>query len=187
MTRGTKLEPLDLLDARGRRSAPVLARWRRELGWTQQELANRAGISRGYLSRLERGQPGRPAWTCSVASAARWVTIQPICSAQLGSACRATSLSMKSPRAFTTRNCCSICAVCPNSTHAIAPCYGRCCAPSSSASRRCGPRFTDARQLGLPVVAPLRPQALDSARDTHQFSPAVSEWRRITDKQLTNR
>jgi transcriptional regulator with XRE-family HTH domain len=60
MTRGTRLEPLDLLDATGRRVAPVLARWRRELGWTQQELADRAGVSRGYLSRLERGAPGRP-------------------------------------------------------------------------------------------------------------------------------
>ena len=44
----------------GRRLAPVLARWRRELGWTQDELAARAGISRGYISRLERGLPGRP-------------------------------------------------------------------------------------------------------------------------------
>jgi transcriptional regulator with XRE-family HTH domain len=40
--------------------APVLARWRRDLGWTQDELAARAGVSRGYLSRLERGLPGRP-------------------------------------------------------------------------------------------------------------------------------
>lgn len=47
-------------DATGRRVAPVLARWRRGLGWTQEELAQRAGISRGYLSRLERGLPGRP-------------------------------------------------------------------------------------------------------------------------------
>lgn len=47
-------------DATGRRIAPVLARWRHGLGWTQDELATRAGISRGYLSRLERGVPGRP-------------------------------------------------------------------------------------------------------------------------------
>ncbi len=39
----------------GRRIAPVLARWRQELGWTQDELAARAGISRSYLSELERG------------------------------------------------------------------------------------------------------------------------------------
>lgn len=44
----------------GRRIAPVLVRWRTDLGWTQDELASRAGISRGYLSRLERGLPGRP-------------------------------------------------------------------------------------------------------------------------------
>ncbi len=47
-------------DITGRRIAPVLARWRRGLGWTQAELAARAGISRGYLSELERGVPGRP-------------------------------------------------------------------------------------------------------------------------------
>lgn len=47
-------------DATGRRVAPVLVRWRHEMGWTQEELALRAGISRGYLSRLERGLPGRP-------------------------------------------------------------------------------------------------------------------------------
>ena len=51
---------VDGLDLTGRRIAPVLARWRRELGWTQDELAARAGISRSYLSRLERGLPGRP-------------------------------------------------------------------------------------------------------------------------------
>jgi XRE family transcriptional regulator of biofilm formation len=51
---------LDGRDATSRRIAPVLARWRRELGWTQLELAERAGISRGYLSRLERGVPERP-------------------------------------------------------------------------------------------------------------------------------
>jgi transcriptional regulator with XRE-family HTH domain len=51
---------VDGLDATGRRMAPVLTRWRRGLGWTQEELALRAGISRGYLSRLERGLPGRP-------------------------------------------------------------------------------------------------------------------------------
>lgn len=51
---------VDGLDATGRRVAPVLARWRRGLGWTQDELAARAGVSRGYLSRLERGVPGRP-------------------------------------------------------------------------------------------------------------------------------
>lgn len=44
----------------GRRIAPVLARWRSELGWTQDELASRAGISRGHLSRLERGMTERP-------------------------------------------------------------------------------------------------------------------------------
>lgn len=44
----------------GPRIAPVLARWRGELGWTQEELASRAGISRGYLSRLERGVAERP-------------------------------------------------------------------------------------------------------------------------------
>jgi transcriptional regulator with XRE-family HTH domain len=44
----------------GRRIAPVLARWRHELGWTQDELAARSGISRGYLSRLERGVPEQP-------------------------------------------------------------------------------------------------------------------------------
>lgn len=47
-------------DLTGRRIAPVLVRWRGELGWTQDELAVRAGISRGYLSRLERGLPDRP-------------------------------------------------------------------------------------------------------------------------------
>lgn len=47
-------------DVTGRRIAPVLARWRRGLGWTQDELATRAGISRGYLSQLERGVPERP-------------------------------------------------------------------------------------------------------------------------------
>lgn len=44
----------------GRRIAPVLARWRRDLGWTQDELAARSGVSRGYLSRLERGVPEQP-------------------------------------------------------------------------------------------------------------------------------
>jgi transcriptional regulator with XRE-family HTH domain len=48
------------LDATGRRIGPVLSRWRRDLGWTQDELALRAGVSRGYLSRLERGLPDRP-------------------------------------------------------------------------------------------------------------------------------
>lgn len=47
-------------DVTGRRIAPVLGRWRRGLGWTQDELAARAGISRGYLSQLERGVPERP-------------------------------------------------------------------------------------------------------------------------------
>ncbi|HUG15417.1 MAG TPA: helix-turn-helix domain-containing protein [Thermomicrobiales bacterium] len=51
---------VDGIDATGRRIAPVLARWRHALGWTQDELAARSGISRGYLSRLERGVPGRP-------------------------------------------------------------------------------------------------------------------------------
>lgn len=50
----------DGADVTGRVLGPVLARWRRELGWTQDELAARSGISRGYLSRLERGLPGRP-------------------------------------------------------------------------------------------------------------------------------
>jgi transcriptional regulator with XRE-family HTH domain len=48
------------VDVTGSRIAPVLIRWRHGLGWTQDELASRAGISRGYLSRLERGLPGRP-------------------------------------------------------------------------------------------------------------------------------
>jgi transcriptional regulator with XRE-family HTH domain len=48
------------VDVTGSRIAPVLMRWRHGLGWTQEELATRAGISRGYLSRLERGLPGRP-------------------------------------------------------------------------------------------------------------------------------
>jgi len=48
------------IDVIGNQIAPVLTRWRRGLGWTQEELAARAGISRGYLSRLERGLPGRP-------------------------------------------------------------------------------------------------------------------------------
>ena len=47
-------------DLTGRRIAPILVRWRSDLGWTQDDLAGRAGISRGYLSRLERGLPGRP-------------------------------------------------------------------------------------------------------------------------------
>lgn len=51
---------IDAFDAAGRRMAPVLTRWRRELGWTQHELATRAGLSRGYLSQLERGVPGQP-------------------------------------------------------------------------------------------------------------------------------
>jgi transcriptional regulator with XRE-family HTH domain len=51
---------MDRMDPTGRRIAPVLARWRSGLGWTQAELAGRAGISRGYLSRLERGLPERP-------------------------------------------------------------------------------------------------------------------------------
>lgn len=38
----------------------MLARWRHELGWTQDELAARAGVSRGYLSRLERAVPEQP-------------------------------------------------------------------------------------------------------------------------------
>jgi transcriptional regulator with XRE-family HTH domain len=48
------------VDVTGSRIAPVLVRWRHGFGWTQEELATRAGISRGYLSRLERGLPGRP-------------------------------------------------------------------------------------------------------------------------------
>lgn len=48
------------VDVTGSRIAPVLIHWRHGLGWTQEELAIRAGISRGYLSRLERGLPGRP-------------------------------------------------------------------------------------------------------------------------------
>jgi transcriptional regulator with XRE-family HTH domain len=48
------------VDVGGQRIAPVLTRWRHGMGWTQEELAARAGISRGYLSRLERGLPGRP-------------------------------------------------------------------------------------------------------------------------------
>lgn len=48
------------VDVIGSRIAPVLIHWRHTLGWTQEELATRAGISRGYLSRLERGLPGRP-------------------------------------------------------------------------------------------------------------------------------
>ena len=48
------------VDVTGSRIAPVLTRWRHGLGWTQDELAARAGISRGYLSRLERGLPVRP-------------------------------------------------------------------------------------------------------------------------------
>ena len=58
------LEPasdeIGAVDVTGSRIAPVLMRWRHGLGWTQEELAARAGISRGYLSRLERGLPGRP-------------------------------------------------------------------------------------------------------------------------------
>lgn len=50
----------DGADVTGHVLGPILARWRRDLGWTQDELAARAGISRGYLSRLERGLPGRP-------------------------------------------------------------------------------------------------------------------------------
>jgi transcriptional regulator with XRE-family HTH domain len=51
---------VDGSDITGRRIAPVLARWRRGLGWTQAELAARAGISRGYVSELERGLTERP-------------------------------------------------------------------------------------------------------------------------------
>jgi transcriptional regulator with XRE-family HTH domain len=47
----------------GGRIGPVLAGWREELGWTQEDLAHRAGISRGYLSRLERDVPEQPGLT----------------------------------------------------------------------------------------------------------------------------
>ena len=53
-------DEIGAVDVTGSRIAPVLMRWRHGLGWTQEELAARAGISRGYLSRLERGLPGRP-------------------------------------------------------------------------------------------------------------------------------
>ncbi|HYI14877.1 MAG TPA: helix-turn-helix transcriptional regulator [Thermomicrobiales bacterium] len=53
-------DEIGAIDVTGSRIAPVLMRWRHGLGWTQEELAARAGISRGYLSRLERGLPGRP-------------------------------------------------------------------------------------------------------------------------------
>lgn len=56
----SRADGVGAVDVTGSRIAPVLMRWRRGLGWTQEELATRAGISRGYLSRLERGLPGRP-------------------------------------------------------------------------------------------------------------------------------
>lgn len=43
-----------------RRMGAVLAGWRHALGWTQDDLAQRAGISRGHLSRLERGATEQP-------------------------------------------------------------------------------------------------------------------------------
>ena len=57
---GDRTSDIGAVDVTGSRIAPVLMRWRHGLGWTQEELAARAGISRGYLSRLERGLPGRP-------------------------------------------------------------------------------------------------------------------------------
>lgn len=58
MSSGMQVSARD--DVTGRRIAPIISGWRQELGWTQEELAGRAGISRGYLSRLERGVPERP-------------------------------------------------------------------------------------------------------------------------------
>lgn len=44
-------DPEQLLRDVGRRIAEL----RRERGWTQEQLAERLGISRRYLARLERG------------------------------------------------------------------------------------------------------------------------------------
>jgi transcriptional regulator with XRE-family HTH domain len=175
MTRGTKLEPLDLLDATGRRLAPVLARWRRELGWTQQELADRAGISRGYLSRLERGQPGRPglellsrvcgalgrSWTELFGAAGLSlpgdITLDDIAE---GIHDPELLLYLRRLPELDARD------------RAVLRAVLRACFEREPALRT---TLTDARQLGLPVVAPQRPEAHEPTLDTHQFSQAVSK------------
>lgn len=50
----------DIGSPAARRMGVVLTTWRHALGWTQDDLASRAGISRGHLSRLERGSTERP-------------------------------------------------------------------------------------------------------------------------------
>jgi transcriptional regulator with XRE-family HTH domain len=174
MTRESKFEPLDLLDATGRRLAPVLARWRRDLGWTQQELANRAGISRGYLSRLERGQPGRPGLdllsrVCG-ALGRSWTELYGAAGLSLPGDITLDEIAegIHEPELlFYLRRLPELDA----RDRAVLRAVLRAFFEREPSLRT---TLTDARQLGLPVAAAVRPHTPDSALDTHQFSRAVS-------------